>query len=371
VEINLMQSNNHPLLDFDPTLDPATPIECLGEVTIPSGIVLVIDTGQLDFWSHDRAPIVEEGTMEDQRIEEIMNSCVDLKIVGADAIAAGLAFDRQWDPRFLYDIPANGVEKMRGLFSECLQGKQFDAAIQEMPARVSHRQRVDLALEWGKGQGEVQYHGVPAVVASGLPQDRIMKVYGVRMNDPDYRCYWRWIWLEVRSGSITAASEEIGDVGVDRARLMFADVDALGQWEHIMPLDGKADYVFWGRDEAIVAQATHAPKQSDGYGWTDFSVEEAIEHGTAVEEFCKKQQIKVATDFRPHSHHYEAMKQVRATETGSGVIEVGGAKMCVFMTSWGDGIFPVFADRDHQGQLLRLRLDLGNENQVRILDSLN
>ncbi|MBS1809469.1 MAG: hypothetical protein JST84_15020 [Acidobacteria bacterium] len=366
-----MQSDHRPLLDFDPTLDPATPIECLGEVTIPSGIVLVIDTGQLDFWSHDRAPILEEGTMEDQRIEEIINSCVDLKIVGADAIAAGQTFHRQWDPRFLYDIPANGIEKMRGLFSECLQGKQLDAAIQEMPARVSHRQRVDLALEWGKGQGEIQYHGVPAIVANGLPQNQAMKVYGVRMNEPRHRYRWRWVWLEVQSGSPTTKSEEVGVVGVDRARLMFTDVDALGQWEHEMPLDEQADYVFWGRDAAVVAKTTRAPKQAEGYGWIDLSVEEAVERGTKVEEYCEKHGLRIAADFRPHSHHYEVMKQVRATPTESGVIEVGGAKMCVFMTSWGDGIFPVFADRDQTGQLLRLRIDLGNEQQVQILDSLN
>jgi hypothetical protein len=138
-----------------------------------------------------------------------------------------------------------------------------------------------------------------------------------------------------------------------------------------MPLDGKADYIFWGRDAAFAAKATHAPQQNEGYGWTDLLVEEAIERGTKVEEICEKRGLRIAADFRPHSHHYEVMKRVRATPTESGVIEVGGAQVCVFMTSWGDGIFPVFADRDQQGQLLRLRIDLGNERQVRILESLN
>jgi hypothetical protein len=54
------------------------------------------------------------------------------------------------------------------------------------------------------------------------------------------------------------------------------------------------------------------------------------------------------------------MKQVRSKLTESGMIAVGGAKMCVFMTSWGDGFYPVICDFGEQGQLLRVRIELGN-----------
>ena len=71
-----------------------------------------------------------------------------------------------------------------------------------------------------------------------------------------------------------------------------------------------------------------------------------------------------AGDFRPHSHHYDVLRKMRTSETGVAVIEVAGARMCAFFTSWGDGAFPVVADLDAEGDLLRLRLDLGNEQTV-------
>jgi hypothetical protein len=42
---------------------------------------------------------------------------------------------------------------------------------------------------------------------------------------------------------------------------MFADVEALGHWRHNKALDGMADCVFWGRDDA---QTLGAPRLDDG-----------------------------------------------------------------------------------------------------------
>jgi hypothetical protein len=55
------------------------------------------------------------------------------------------------------------------------------------------------------------------------------------------------------------------------------------------------------------------------------------------------------------------MRQVRASETGSGTIEVGGARILFTLTSWGDGFFPVYADRDAEGELVAVRVafDMG------------
>jgi hypothetical protein len=81
--------------------------------------------------------------------------------------------------------------------------------------------------------------------------------------------------------------------------------------------------------------------------------------------------LMFATDFRPHSHHYYAMRQVRSTPTESGMIDVGGARMCVFMTSWGDGIYPVVCDLDENGLLLRVRLELGNLSRQESVEYIN
>jgi hypothetical protein len=353
-----MPENDALILDFDSTLPPNAALESLGEVTVPSGTLLVIDTGALNLWSHDRAPFIESGTLSNPRVEELANSAIDLVFEGIDAVTAGRRFNKQWDPRFLYDIPAEGLQMMKQLFEQCRQEHGLTASLEELAARISHRERVDRAIEWGGGHGEVQYHGLSAVAVSGLPPEQTMKVYGVRMNYPDYTDRWRWVWLEVCSGFPTAKSQLVGSVAVDWARLMFADVDALGQWMHEEPLDGKADFVFWGKDSYTAAEATQAPQLAEGYGWLDLPVDEATELGLQVLEFREERGLKFETDFRPHSHHYYVMQQVRSTPTESGVIDVGGARMCVFMTSWGDGFFPVICDFGENGLLLRVRIEL-------------
>ena len=79
----------------------------------------------------------------------------------------------------------------------------------------------------------------------------------------------------------------------------------------------------------------------------------------AVQRLRNEGEYKFALDFRPHSHHYHVMERVRGSATESGTIETGGAILCGFMTSWGDGIFPVEPDLDAEGRLVRLRVELG------------
>lgn len=43
------------------------------------------------------------------------------------------------------------------------------------------------------------------------------------------------------------------------SRLMLVDAVALQEWEHEEPLDGKADYVFWGLEAPNAAAALGVP----------------------------------------------------------------------------------------------------------------
>ncbi len=47
------------------------------------------------------------------------------------------------------------------------------------------------------------------------------------------------------------------------------------------------------------------------------------------------------------------------------MLEVGGAQLCMFMTTWGDGGFPVEADLDKNGKPLRLRIEVGCDTSVK------
>jgi hypothetical protein len=163
-----------------------------------------------------------------------------------------------------------------------------------------------------------------------------------------------------------------GSVMVDMARLSFADADALGEWEHDRAIDGRADFVFWGRDAERVADALDVAATEDGvFGWVDLPIDDSIDAGRRVEEYRGKHGLRFATDFRPHSHHYEMMKQVRASRTESGMLDIGGATMCGFMTSWGDGVFPVQLHRDRDGGLLCIRVLLGTDQAIANMRAVN
>src|SRR5262249_12531120 len=69
----------------------------------------------------------------------------------------------------------------------------------------------------------------------------------------------------------------------------------------------------------------------------------------------------LATDLRPHSHHFHALAAARNSPNGAGTIEVGGAEVCLFFTSWGDGVFPVFLDLDHEDRPVQVRVQLATD----------
>lgn len=64
------------------------------------------------------------------------------------------------------------------------------------------------------------------------------------------------------------------------------------------------------------------------------------------------------------------MRQTRTSSTESGVVEVGGAWMVNFMTTWGDGLFDVYRDVDAKGALVRVRIEFGTEKRVQLMRSL-
>ena len=126
-----------------------------------------------------------------------------------------------------------------------------------------------------------------------------------------------------------------------------------------------------GRAEAL-ARAVDAPRLSDGeFGWVDRPVDDIIALGTKAEETKAERGWLLATDFRPHTHHFLVLAQARASNTGSGELELAGGRTCMFFTSWGDGVFPVFADRDAAGNLLRIRVQLETDGSVEAMEHVN
>jgi len=337
-----------------------TQVEELGVVTTRSGILTVIDTGYLSLWSHDHAPMLPPGSLSSEEQTERANSFVDLHIVGADAERAGTLLDMSWHPSYVYDQPPDHPE-LQNKLDELVRTHKLDARFEMISPRIPHRRRVDLALEHGKGAGEFQFHGIWAVVLSGVPQLQPLRILGQRSTEP-YADRWKQVFVECRPRGQIVRSERVGLVGVDYARLLVADVDALGMWQHEESRDGKADYVFWGRDAERAASATNAPRLPTGeFGWLDLPEDSAQEHGCAVQEYRDQQSLKFAVDYRPHSDHWRVMSLTRKSSTESASVELAGVTICNFMTTWGDGLFEVHRDLGESGELLRIRIEMEQE----------
>jgi hypothetical protein len=350
--------------------EPKDPVR-IGEITAPSGTVLIMDTGYLYLWDHDRPPVYPEGHGASPEVVAIANSAVELRIDGADAEAAGKLLNRQWHPRYLFDIPRDSVPAFEGLLGKVTKEHKLDARLTILPDRISHRKRVDLAVAQGNGAGQAEVHGIWVPAIGGLPANRALPVFGERVTEGTEAGRWSRVWLQCTQESPILRSERVGYAMVDWARLMFADVDSLRSWEHERPIDGQADFVFWGLDAGHLAELSQAPQLDDrAYGWINMPIEETIKQGERVEALRETHSLKVATDFRPHSHHYAVLSQIRESVTESGTVKVGNALLCAFMTTWGDGIYDVYRDFGPDGQLVRVRIEMETPERIKIMQSL-
>ena len=262
-----------------------------------------------------------------------------------------------WNPFFVYDQFPDYTELEQKL-KELVRTHNLDARFEVVSPRIPHRERVNLALKQGAGAGEIQFHGIWAAVVGGVPIGQPLRVLGERMPAPEQH-NWKRVLVECNPRFSISNSEKVGHVAVDYARLLIADFDALGAWKHEDSLDGLADYVFWGEDAEHVAQAVDAPRLApDEFGWLDLPDMLAVERGSTVEEYKQKHNSKLRTDFRPHSHHWQVMKETRTSPTESSTTELDGVKVCNFMTTWGDGICEVHRDVSKSGELVQVRIEL-------------
>lgn len=340
------------------------PLETIGHVTAPSGKLLIIDPGLLNLWSHDRPVRAEPSGLVSDEICDIANSAVDLRIDGPDAEQAGRAFNRQWHNRFIYDIPAKRVEEVISPFEMKVHELNLNAKLVPMPDRMRHRNRIDRTFEQSPCGGIVQYHGVNAIVVGRVPDTCKLDIVGWRMPPGKFSERWKQVSLEFSAGESVSA-ELLGRVGVEEAKLLFADVEAMAFWKNDELIDGLANFLFWGRDAAQVAVKFGAPRRSGTeWGWINLPIEEIVPIAEPIEACREQGLLKFATDFRPHTDFHRLRSQIRSTPEASGTINVGGAEICGFHTSWGDGHFPVYLDRDSAGNALRVRVELGTDETV-------
>jgi hypothetical protein len=331
----------------------------LGEINTPSGVLMVLDPGLSRFWRHDADP------RSPRRVD---GEQIDLKIVGPDAVAAGRTYDREFDPRYLYDIPVDHAEHVQERFNAFAAQHGFDAHAERRSDRVSHVERARLAVEIGGDIGVVTYNRMWAVACSGLPRTGALPVVATPMPDGEFAGRWRYIDVVVEPGVEVVTTEPVQGVMVEHGQLICADLDALGEFRMWESLDGLGDFVFWGADAASAAEAAQAVRLGEGeYGWLNVPMTELDALADRTQRLIKEHGWRVGVDYRPHDNLERLNAQVRANQTRAGTVVLGGVQACGFDNRWGDGIFTVSRGLGSGGELVRVRLDVGDEETQRLM----
>lgn len=104
---------------------------------------------------------------------------------------------------------------MQRLFQDTIAPSGLQASLVVNHQRVSHRERVALALAHGGGVGQIQIAGVWASVCGGVPSDQDLPVFAEPMPPGPDQGRWRRIYVEIDADAKVATSEIVGWTGVD------------------------------------------------------------------------------------------------------------------------------------------------------------
>ncbi|MBS1120028.1 MAG: hypothetical protein H6Q90_2256 [Deltaproteobacteria bacterium] len=197
----------------------------------------------------------------------------------------------------------------------------------------------------------------PAIVTADVPTDRPLTVIGVPVAQGRFTACWDHVAVVLGDGAV-ASSKKLGEAAVDFGQLICMDHAVIDHWQHEDSLDGRADFVFWGRDAALLAAVVRAPRLEQGYGWTNLTVAEA--EAKADEAARRKASNKwlLAAELRPHSHHFQVVAAAHRGPHGAGTLELAGAQILLFSTTWGNGVFPIYQDLGADDQPVQVRIQL-------------
>ncbi|QSQ12615.1 immunity protein Imm33 domain-containing protein [Myxococcus landrumensis] len=329
----------------------------LGHVDLPEGILVILDPGLGRFWRHTEPP-----TSPRKKDPEAW----DLRLVGRDAEAAGKAYDREFDARFLFDRsnPQDAIAHFDGFAKE----KGFEARAEVLSERVTHVERARRAVEFGGGLGVVKYNGLWAVAVGGLPTGRGLRVVGVPMPEGEFKGRWRSLDLVVEEGAKAVRSDEVAGVMVEHGQLFFAGLLPLGSFRMWQPADGLADFVFHGRDAAALAKQVGAQDLGEGvFGWKDVPMEAVGEKATPTQERIEQENLAVGVDYRPHCNLEKLNALLRASPEDAASLELAGARTVGCGNRWGDGVFTVSRHFDAEGRVVLVRVELGTEERQRMM----
>jgi hypothetical protein len=197
----------------------------------------------------------------------------------------------------------------------------------------------------------------PAIVKAEVPRDRPLAVVGRKVGVGRFAERWDHVSIVLGDG-VAVATKKLGEAGVDFAHLAFLDLALLPHWQHDDSLDGRADVIFSGRDERLLASAMVAPRATDGYGWVDLPLAQAEAKADVAARKKAENRWLLDIELRPHSHHFHALAAVRGNRFYAGTLELAGARMMLLLTGWGVGVVPIYVDVDASDRPVRIRIQL-------------
>jgi hypothetical protein len=328
---------------------------------------VIIDMGYLRFWSGRRDPVSPIAEFTDPETRARIASTADYFIAGKDAAAVARLADFQ-SFHFLYDLPSDGVETVGGKVARLASDNGLDAHLEREARRIPHRERAQRAADLGGGDFVMEG---PWVGVVGTLPNRALAVRGRRQDyGGNVGARWAEVSIEVSRKSIES-SAHLGYVGVDYGLILLGDADALGSWRHDEPLDDLYDVAFWGSAGEAVSGTLAAPPLPDGWGWRDISEGEARQRMQQVRSWLGPDSPtgRLALELRPHSHFYRVMEQIRTGPPEVGALTLDRATLLGLSTSWGDGLFPIWIDRDKAGAPVAIRLELGSEKRRQLMEA--
>ncbi len=229
--------------------------------------------------------------------------------------------------------------------------------------------RASLDASLASGEALVHLGGLAFVVVRDLPRGRFAVT--TQLHGPGELLGQRVdVRVELTRAEV-ASRVPLGRMLVDTARAGFFDLDALPHWNEHTPPNGLADVALWGADGDAVAARVGAPPAARGtHAFVGLPYNDALAIAKELQALRESRRFRFAFDFRPHTHPYFLLAQLRDSVTQGGTIEVGRHSVCGWLTTWGDGWFPVELELDADGEPCGVRVDFvsadgGGESQSR------
>jgi hypothetical protein len=332
----------------------------------------------MELWSGRHEPVPRLDEIDDPEDRARAASRADYFIAGKDAAEVARLADYS-SFHFLYDRSLDGIATIAAKIASLAKEHGLDAYVEREPRQIPHRERAQRVTDLGGGDFAMEGPWVGAVGA--LPKGRLT----VRGRRQDYggRVGVRWAEVSIEvSEQPVAASDQVGHVAVDHGLILLGDAEALGSWRHHGSLDGLCDVAFFGREEDSARQALGAQQLAGSWswgasGWRNITPEEGKRRIQEVRSWLGPGSPigRLVVEYRPHSHYYRVMEQIRRTERTRarpgevGALDLDGAALLGLSTSWGDGLFPIWVDRDKAGAVVAIRLEFGSEKRRQMMEA--